>query len=557
MENKQNIKLAKGVLILSAFLFGGYHEFVSGILTVILSAGLLIFDRKEQDLGQYRTLPVYVMLLILIGSIGSIFTAADSGMAVIGVIKYMPLLPAALLFSKMTREEREETICILPYVNSAILAVSLFSLLHPSWSEYFFHGERLGGTFQYSNTMALFFLIGIYCVEEREKRNLRSCALLVAQILGIFFTGSRSVFIFLVVYMLYATWKKKDYRIFNIGIMTAAMISGIFVVLQTGNMQNIGRFLTISLNNSTFLGRLLYWQDALPLAISHPLGTGYMGSFYMQGQIQTGVYTTRLLHNSLLQLLIDFGWIPAVAVIVLILSSFFSKEHSRFLKGILLLVIFHSLLDFDLQYMAMGFLFLLAADYKKTGSGKALAKKNQKGVLRAGAVSMLLVSACFLVPLLAEYGDNHELAVKLYPHYTEPLIDLLWQSSSQEEGERLADQILEQNSYCYQAYDAKALAALNKKDYEDVVRYKKLAIANNPYEIIEYIDYISLLSEIIYRCNEEGEMEQMAVYIKEIKEIPQMLQDVRNRTSLLGWKIQDKPELELPEEYKEYVQAFQ
>lgn len=52
---------------------------------------------------------------------------------------------------------------------------------------------------------------------------------------------------------------------------------------MTGNMQSIGRYLTISLSSSTFLGGLLYVKDAVIPILTNPLGLGYQGYGYEQG----------------------------------------------------------------------------------------------------------------------------------------------------------------------------------------------------------------------------------------------------------------------------------
>ena len=43
---------------------------------------------------------------------------------------------------------------------------------------------------------------------------------------------------------------------------------------------------------------------------------------------------------------------------------------------------------------------------------------------------------------------------------------------------------------------------------------------------------------------------------RELQSVPQMLQQGQERTSALGWKIDDKPELTLPAEYQSLVKQF-
>ena len=60
---------------------------------------------------------------------------------------------------------------------------------------------------------------------------------------------------------------------------------------------------------------------------------------------------------------------------------------------------------------------------------------------------------------------------------------------------------------------------------------------------------------------DEEEIERFRVQLKKliddidkIKEVPGMLENVRSNTSSLAYKIKDKPELDLPEEYMKIIE---
>ena len=333
------------------------------------------------------------------------------------------------------------------------------------------------------------------------------------------------------------------------------MVGGGIYGAVTGNFQNFGRFLTISLENSTFIGRLLYWRDAFWLILRHPMGNGYMGYYYSQGQIQTGVYSTVFVHNDFLQIVLDVGWIPAIlAAGVLIKHIFFTKIDVT-AKMILFLIGVHSLLDFDMQFLSICLLFFMVLEYNG-GEGcqvKAQVKRAVYGITAAGVA----ISLYFLFPLASFYRGEYELARKLYPYYTEAELVLLQEAQTKEEGETLADSILKRNQNAALAYDAKALACAMEEDFEGMVQYKEMAVKNNPYSIYEYVDYVSLLSRAVEYYSEKNDVKIVKVYVNQILELPDRLEDMKKRTSELGWRIKDQPELVLPKEVEDYISNLQ
>lgn len=152
-----------------------------------------------------------------------------------------------------------------------------------------------------------------------------------------------------------------------------------------GGADGSGRFLTYSLSPGTFYGRLLYYRDALPVILKHPLGLGYLGYFETQGSFQTGVYTVMHVHNDLLQIFLDAGWLPGILCIVSFVRMLTGgakkkgAEHRLPLRMIVTVIVLHSLLDFDLQFVSVVFVLLLCmADlspekelYKQTGDDES------------------------------------------------------------------------------------------------------------------------------------------------------------------------------------------
>ena len=48
--------------------------------------------------------------------------------------------------------------------------------------------------------------------------------------------------------------------------------------------------------------------------------------YYLQGSFQTGVYSVLNIHNELMQVLLDVGWIPAALMVMAVVKSFMAKQ---------------------------------------------------------------------------------------------------------------------------------------------------------------------------------------------------------------------------------------
>ena len=551
MTKRCEIFSLKFLLIMTAVLFGGFYEFVSCIVSAVLGVYLLYILYKKKKLRLYWNGPLILSAVTAAGYAVSVITAVDRGMALIGVIKFLPLVLFALAYMQLSEEERDELLFTVPLSGALIMGMSFLLCWIPAVREHLFMAGRLGGTFQYSNTMALYLLTGVILIQGRKTAQMKHLLLSGLLILGIFLTGSRSVFILTAAVLTVSAWRRREWRVFNMSILTAAVAAGVIYSYITGDYQNLGRFLTISLKNSTFIGRFLYWQDALPLVAAHPFGLGYMGYFYLQGTIQTGVYTTVFVHNDLLQIFLDTGWIPGLVFAAVFLKSMFSNRLDHTRKAVLAVIGVHCLLDFDMQFLSIGVLFLMALDSRKKENALFL----KKGAC-TGIVAAMLASLYFLIPLAASYTGNYELARMVYPCYTEANTALLKNAETREEGEKLADAILKTNQNVALACDAKALSSAMDEDFEQMIIWKERAVENNPYALYEYVDYVSLLSRAVDWSRLRNDRKMAAYYEKCMREIPQRLEALKERTSPLGWKIRDLPETELPQEITEYINSL-
>ena len=554
-QEKNETLILQIFITVVALLFGGFYEFVSCLATIGFGVYLFWITHRRKEICLFWNSGIILAIVLLVCHGLAVLWAVDSGMAFLGFLKFMPIVLFVLILMQFTEEERNRLLLSVPVSGIIIIAIGILFYWVLAVREHFFMAGRFGGTFQYSNTMALYFLAGIVVIQNKITFSIKTAAGTVVLLLGILMTGSRSVFVMTVFLMAIEAWKNRGYRLLNVGLLTVSVVGGGIYGAVTGNFQNFGRFLTISLENSTFIGRLLYWRDAFWLILRHPMGNGYMGYYYSQGQIQTGVYSTVFVHNDFLQIVLDVGWIPAIlAAGVLIKHIFFTKIDVT-AKMILFLIGVHSLLDFDMQFLSICLLFFMVLEYNG-GEGcqvKAQVKRAVYGITAAGVA----ISLYFLFPLASFYRGEYELARKLYPYYTEAELVLLQEAQTKEEGETLADSILKRNQNAALAYDAKALACAMEEDFEGMVQYKEMAVKNNPYAIYEYVDYVSLLSRAVEYYSEKNDVKIAKVYVNQILELPDRLEDMKKRTSELGWRIKDQPELVLPKEVEDYISNLQ
>ena len=325
----------------------------------------------------------------------------------------------------------------------------------------------------------------------------------------------------------------------------------------TGNRDTVGRFLTISLESSTLLGRLLYYRDVLPVILRHPFGLGYMGYYYAQVSFQTGVYVTKFVHNELLQFAVDVGWIPALLFAFSLLRRLFSKKTPAMQRLLLFVICAHAMLDFDLQFLSIFFILLFTMDPAEGKETVWQWKKPNRRALFLSAGALAAVCLYLGAALFAGYRKNDALAARLYPAYTPSQLVLLAGAQTPQEAQARADKILSRNESIALVWDCKALVSATQGDFETMVQYKRQALDCAPYVLTEYLDYFQLLRRAMETCQKQGDAPRAALYAKRLLEIPDLLDSVKARTSPLAWKIQDQPELELPEEYAAYLNSLQ
>lgn len=541
------------LFFISPLLAGLYHELACGVFSVCLVVWLFVRGRQRM-LSLRKNAAVLAVACFFLAYLITPLWAVDSGLAAWGIAKALPVLLFPVCLMQLEQAERRVMLCDLPLMGCIMTAASCLLQMLPPLSAYFVVNGRLGGFFQYPNTFACFLLLGLEVLlfdQRRGKWTKLIQATLLA--LGFFQAGSRAmavIALFALAAGLLLRRHRGDALLLLAALAGGCLLSGCITGLTA--RAPLAHMLDISANASTLLGRLLYWRDALPVIARHPFGLGHLGYYFMQGSFQTGVYSVRWVHNDLLQLLLDVGWLPAIVCLLAIWRALRSQRIQPWQKLVLLTLLTHAFCDFDLQYVSMFLILLLTLDWD---AGKPTALRT-KPVLAGLSAAMAAVSLWFgLSSALTTLGQDAA-AVRLYPWNTFSQLQLLTEDTDMAMFTRRSSQILRQNPYCAVAWNAQAVTAQQQGDYSAVVYAKRKAIACNRYELAEYTDYLDQLLTGAQQYTETGQSENAALCIEEARRIPAYLAELEAETSPLAWRIADRPQLELPQAYVDRLNAL-
>ncbi len=537
------------LFFVSLFSVGLFHDYISCIASVVLSVALIIYAIRNKKLVIYINLITISAFVAVLFYGLSCFWAVDSGMAFIGFLKNFPILLFLLCFMQ-NKQSKDTMFAWLPYVMTVMTVLSALFAQIPFTSSFFTVASRLSGFFQYPNTFAIILLVTSLVLISKEKLDIVDWLMLAVFMFGIMYSGSRTVFVLTIVSiplcMLFT--KKKAARLALLG------VTGLFaVIVVVALIFSFDRFLSISLNSSALLGRLLYWQDALKLIIKHPFGMGYMGYYYVQQTIQTGLYSVMYTHNELLQFMVDIGWVPAILIFASVIRPVFSKKCNPYMRLALVMFILHSLFDFDLQFVALLVLMLLFTDFTE---GKKYTLRG--ATLPVVVLSSLSVVFCYFSVVLTLFACSKTEAVnKLYPWHTQNQIARLSLTTKTDELDVIADKIIKQNDYVSVAYSAKARYAFSKGDITSLIKHKNKAIELAPFQYQEYEEYCYMLMHSISLYENAKDENSVEFCKNELLRTNDKLHSLRKKLSKLGSKIIDIPNTKLPDDINNYISEIE
>lgn len=283
---------------------------------------------------------------------------------------------------------------------------------------------------------------------------------------------------------------------------------------------------------------------------------GYMGYSYYYPEVQTADYTLKFIHNDFLQQAIDTGIIPMFMLIYLFASNILSKKSTSYKKEILVIMLLHMLLEFDMQFLVIHLIFVMLLEEKE-----AYIKcfKIRQAIVTITLLTIIQIGA-FIYFGIGSFSDkygNYETALNLLPNKTNSNIQKLTNVQDVTEAYEIANELLKNNKYISIAYKAKANYAYYTENWEQMIENQKRVISLNKYDIKEYEEYIFMISNGLEKTIKQNQNENTKYLIKEALNVRKLLEVVKQNTSQLAYKIIDKPELELNEATKQYLDVLE
>ena len=526
---------------------GGFNEFASCITSILLATNLIIKLKNKRELVfKLNTLSVSVLLLVFLYLI-SFFWAVDSGMAFIGFLKFFPLI---LFLLSLYQEKEFNFETVMPIFVSLLSVVTIICMQIDVLHKYFSVADRFSGIFQYPNTFALLLLICELLVLKQEKLTLINYATITVLVFSLFYTGSRIVFVLFVISNLLVFIIRFYKRIkFFILIALGFLIVGALLLFILRDNPVISRYLRISVFESTFIGRLLYYYDAIPLTIKNPFGLGYLGYSYVQYGIQTGMYNVRYVHNDFLQIALDIGIIPALIFVFAVIKSFFSKSINIYYKIIIAVIALHSCLDFDLQFL---FVFMFFIMIMNDNSGNEYVIKC-KAVLSVSFVAIIIANLYMSLALTLSHFGAHDISEKLYKFNTDNKTAIIEKEKDLDVLLDLADEISAQNSAIYIPYSVKSKYYYSIGDYKSLIENKRMLFERNRFRYKEYEEYCQMLIYGAAMYMESGDNESAKICRDELLYTKERLSRNADFLSNLGKRIPVQPKTELPDDILNYI----
>lgn len=552
-ETIWNKCLIVGFSILT-FAWGQFYEmtaYLAGAFYVIM----LGYHLKHLERGNYvKGISDIGLFFIPLGYGLAVFWAIDSGIAFLGTIKVMVPCIFMLLINQISEEMIFRLQNSVIYTGCSMTILSVILGVSEKTRNFFFKAGRLGGFFQYSNTFALYLLIGVIVLLNKKTMCGKDKLFLAVLLVGIGLTGSRSVFLLVGMVAIYHIICDRDKRKWIIVDGVVLLLLGTIYAIISGDYQNVGRYLTLSVNSSTVQGRLLYVIDAWKVFLNHPMGIGYKGFYLIQKAIQTGDYSVMFVHNDWMQFLLDGGIVSFVGAVIYYIGHLLDRKLPHMCKEVIVITGIHMLVDFDMEFIAMFCIWVL---FSVKGQEQNAVISHDKSITES--VSSIFIAVVFLWLAVAEclgMCGYVEKALMVYPWNSEYRVQLMLYAKDYETADNEADRILEENPYAYQALNIKAVVALKDGNYAKAINYKKQALQITRYDIEEYEDYIRMLYYAIEESNRIGQRSETIEYIKQLQEVDILLDHVRETTNPIAWKLRDKPQLDPGKEYKEYIESM-
>ena len=545
--------------IVTVILSGGFYAYsamIAGILAVIafLRTGGNRAALKEAFItnGSHRitalNLKALIPLLLCLYPFISMLWAFDRPVHLEGAIRLSALIPFILLFLLYDEKDKYRILSAVPYLGSIMVMTGIISIPFDAVSSMFWQSERFLGFFGYANTCALFLFLSLAIrIGKMEQQNIKGIGtkdivMLLCLLSGILMTGCRSILLLMIPWAIYKCIRNK--RLLKYMLPAGAAIAAVAAIYAfvSDNEQNIGRIFTLSTHQSTIFGRILYIKDGIRLLPLFPFGLGFGGYYEVQPVYQNGLYNTRFVHNDYLQSCLDLGILPGLLIMTYLIFQIIKGRQDERRKEYLVIILVSALSDFHFQYLSILITALLCLDLGTEERNIIIDPGDRDITCMIVSGGLILFYSFFLIPFAAFYLHLDEQGLKLYPHETEAELRLLRTAETSGRAESLALSILSHDSLCAEAYRHLGYIGAMKEDYGAAVYYMDKMIDSDRYDIESYRSYDKLLKgDLIPKALDSGDMESVRVMEEAGQRLEERLENLRNTTDPISFRLRDKP----------------
>lgn len=536
------VKCLSILLIMALSATGLFYEFLGCIFCGITIVVLMLIKKCRKELVLYFNIESACIVFIVLMYFTTMFYSIDYGMALIGFLRMLSVVFFMICIMQCTNCEENKVFECIPMLGCVMTLSGGVVYIIPTLRSMFFQAGRFGGYFLYANVYALFCTIALIFICKDEYLSKADIIKIIILVAGVMMSGSRTAFVLLMFVSVVVIVKKRKMRFIITMIVSSFLAIAVFYVLYTGDLQNIGRFLTTSIKSSTLLGRILYAKDGIRYILKQPFGNGYLGYYFIEPVIQTGVYSVRYIHNDYLQMALDIGVMPAILFICIILKNIFSRRLENWKKLIIFVMAVHFIMDFDLEFMGMWIILIFAMNPRY---GKKIRLRYNK-ICFIPAIVIMYVG----IAMIPRYLGYSNISYSLLPFYTEAGIDKIEKETDFSNAERMADALLKQNKYIHQAYDIEAIIAYNDGRYQEMEKNKWKSVRLQKYNMDAYNRYVMLISHGIA---EAKSMVDVSYLLNKVIRVEDEIEKVKKNTDTLAWKIRDIPEFKLSDGVSDYI----
>ena len=518
----------------------------SGMLGYLLLFSLILGGLRDG----WFVFPFGVLLLVIL----FLCCFSYSQDAIVGTLKFMVFVVFLTLLLQTSKEEKDVVFELIPYLGMLVLVLSALLSLLPYFHNIIINkAGRLSGTFGYANTFSMLLFVSLVIFMEftssDSKNTFNNSMGYLLLGFGILWTGSRSTIILTVIYLLLHMFLGKNKNIVMYLIFLFFVLAIVLYFFFTGNTSGFGRIFSVFSNSSTLVGREIYNIDGFEQLVRHPFGMGYLGWFFEQGAVQSAPYVTKVVHNSFLQIGLDFGIVPMIlAIVAAVFMVRYSKTEYRLA---LIFVMVHFAFDLDSEFLGYMFIILLFIDWDRIQLVKAEPNFRFVGILSTTLIGILFVWQSLFWILAGT--NNSKLALRLSPDNV--LVENAYMVGIKDidEASLHAKNIKRIVPNFGVPYDILAMKYFKDGDYLKMSEEGLLACKYQKYDMEVFDHYVLMQEQALVSSDDESVRDKI---LKDLQSGVDYLYEVKDSTNPLSYKTVDAPSFVLSYNTKSILDKY-